>query len=182
MTWYIDPNHSSVTFGVKHMMVATVRGSFTGLHGTVDYDPKAPERMSIEATVGAHTVNTGQEKRDGHLRSADFFDAQNHPEIHFKSTSVRPKGGDRFEVTGELTIRGVTKTVTADVDVAGIGEDGKGQQRLGADATFTIDRKEFGLVWNQPVQNGVLVGDKVKLEIGVSALDASTAKQWGLAA
>src|SRR3989442_11340464 len=181
MTWYIDPHHSSVTFGVKHMMVATVRGSFTGLRGTIEYDPKAPERPWIEAIGGAHTVNTGEEKRDGHLRSADFFDAQNHPEIRFKSLAVQPKGDDHYAVTGELTIRGVTKVVTAAVEVAGIGEDGKGQQRLGADATFTIDRKEFGLVWNQPVQNGVLVVDKGKLEIGVPALSASTAKQRGLA-
>jgi polyisoprenoid-binding protein YceI len=182
MAWYIDPHHSNVTFGVRHMMVSTVRGSFGGLRGTIEYDPEHPERTKIDAVINAATVNTADDRRDAHLRSPDFFDAENHPEIRFNSTAVEAKGGDRYAVTGEVTIRGVTRVVTADVELAGIGTDGKGLERLGAEATFSIDRKEFGLVWNQPVQNGVLVGDKVKLEIGISALDASTAKQWGLAA
>ena len=168
MQWKIDPTHSSVTFGVRHMMVATVRGSVGGVAGTLTLDPDQPEKGSVEITADARTITTGEPGRDGHLRSADFFDAETYPEIRFRSRSVRAKG-DELEVEGDLTIRGVTKPVTAEAEVEGLWEDPKFGKRVGFSAKTTIDRREWGLVWNQPVANGgILVGDKVKIELGLS--------------
>jgi polyisoprenoid-binding protein YceI len=182
MVWYIDPHHTQATFSVKHMMVSSVRGRLGKLRGAIDIDPTDPRRASFEIGADVTAIDTGDARRDGHLRSADFFDVENYPEIVFKSSAIFPKGDDLFAVSGDLTIRGVTRPVTFDVELEGIGVDGKGGQHLGASATATIDRKDFGLVWNQPVQNGVLVGDKVKIEVGLEAVDAASAKAMGLAA
>ncbi len=182
MFWYVDPAHTQATFSVKHMMVSTVRGRLGMIRGKITLDPQTPERAAFEIAADVSGIDTGQEKRDAHLRSADFFDAEQHPEIRFASAAVFPKGDNRFTVSGDLTIRGTTRPVTWDVELEGIGTDQKGGQHLGATAITTIDRRDFGLVWNQPVQNGVLVGDKVKIEVGLEALDEATAKQWGLAA
>jgi polyisoprenoid-binding protein YceI len=182
MVWYIDPYHTQATFSVKHMMVSTVRGRLGKLRGTIDIDPADPQRASFEIGADVVAIDTGDARRDGHLRSADFFDAEKYPEIVFKSSAVFPKGENRYAASGDLTIRDVTRPVTFDVELEGVGVDGKGGQHLGASATITIDRKDFGLVWNQPVPSGVLVGEKVKIEVGLEAIDAASAKAMGLAA
>src|SRR5438445_10009442 len=140
MQWQIDPNHTTITAAVKHMMLTTVRGGFGGATGVIDFDPATPEAGGIELRIPAKTVNTGDEKRDGHLRSADFLDADNHPEIVFKSTKVTSKGKNEFVVDGELTIRGTTKPVAVQVELLGIGEDPRAGQRVGFDAKFSFDR------------------------------------------
>ncbi len=182
MVWYIDPYHTQATFSVKHMMVSTVRGRLGKLRGEIDIDPENPHRASFEIGADVTAIDTGDARRDGHLRSADFFDTEKYPEIVFKSSAVFPKGENKYAVSGDLTIRDVTRPVTFEVELEGIGVDGKGGQHLGASAAITIDRKDFGLVWNQPVQNGVLVGDKVKIDVGLEALDAASAKAMGIAA
>lgn len=182
MVWYIDPSHTQVTFSVKHMMVSTVRGRLGKLRGEIDLDPVNPHRASFEIGADVSAIDTGDARRDGHLRSADFFDTEKYPEIVFKSLAVFPKGENKFAVSGDLKIREISRPVTFDVELEGIGVDGSGGQHLGAAASITIDRKDFGLVWNQPIQNGMLVGDKVKIDIGLEALDAASAKAMGLAA
>ncbi len=182
MVWYIDPYHTQATFSVEHMMVSTVRGRLGKLRAEIEIDPKNPQSASFEIGADVTAIDTGDARRDGHLRSADFFDAEKYPEIVFTSSAVFPKGGDKFAVSGDLKIRDISRPVTFDVELEGIGLDGQGGQHLGASATITIDRKDFGLVWNQPIQNGVLVGDKVKIDIGLEALDAASAKAIGLAA
>lgn len=182
MVWYVDPSHTQATFSVKHMMISTVRGRLGKLRGEIALDPANPQGASFEIGADVTAIDTGDARRDGHLRSADFFDAEKYPEIVFKSSAVFPRGENKFAVSGDLKIREISRPVTFDVELEGIGLDGKGGQHLGASATITIDRKDFGLVWNQPIQNGVLVGDKVKIDIGLEALDAASAKAMGLAA
>jgi polyisoprenoid-binding protein YceI len=182
MVWYIDPSHTQATFSVKHMMVSTVRGRLGKLRGEIELDPENPERASFEIGADVSAIDTGDARRDGHLRSPDFFDAEKFPEIVFKSSAVFPRGENKFAVSGDLKIREITRPVTFDVELEGIGLDDRGGKHLGASATITIDRKDFGLVWNQPIQNGMLVGDKVKIDIGLEALDAASAKAMGLAA
>lgn len=182
MVWYIDPSHTQATFSVKHMMFSTVRGRLGKVHGKIELDPENAHRASFEIGADVTAIDTGDARRDGHLRSADFFDAEKYPEIVFKSSAVFPKGENKYAVSGDLKIRDISRPVTFDVELEGIGVDGKGGKHLGASATITIDRKDFGLVWNQPIQNGVMVSDKVKIEVGVEALDAASAKALGLAA
>lgn len=171
MQWKIDAAHSSLGFGVRHMMVTTVRGSVGGLDGTVDLDLERPESGSIEVKADARTITTGDAGRDGHLRSGDFFDAESYPEIRFRSTRVTRRTGGELEVQGELTIRGTTKPIVAEAKIDGAWDDPKLGRRVGLSATTTIDRREWGLVWNMPVANGgLLVGEKVKIEIGLSAV------------
>ncbi len=179
-TWYIDPSHSAITFGVKHMMVSTVRGKFGKVSGRLEFDPKSPTATRISAALDAGTIDTNDARRDAHLKSADFFDAAQHPEITFQSTKVEPKGESGFTVYGDLSIRGTTKPVTFDAELEGIAFDPQGGQHLGAVGTLVIDRKDWGLVWNQPIADGVLVGDKVKIELGLEAVDEATAQKWGL--
>lgn len=172
MQWQIDPAHTSLSASVKHMMVSTVRGTFSGVTGTIDFDPASPERGSVELRIPAATVDTGEDKRDGHLRSADFLDAETHPEIVFKSTKVTAGSADAFTVQGDLTIRGVTKPATVEVELAGIVEDPRAGKRAGFDARATIDRTQWGLTWNMPVPSGLMVGEKVKIEAGIAAIPA----------
>jgi polyisoprenoid-binding protein YceI len=169
MRWQIDTSHSNVTAAVRHMMLTTVRGAFSGTSGVIDFDPAKPEAGSVELRIPAASVHTGDEKRDGHLRSADFLDAETHPEIVFKSTKVTPKGKDAFVVDGDLTIRGTTKPVAVNVEHIGIAEDPRAGQRAGFDATFSFDRTQWGLTWNMPVPNGVLVGEKITIEAHIAA-------------
>jgi polyisoprenoid-binding protein YceI len=157
MVWYIDPHHTQATFSVKHMMVSTVRGRLGKLRGELDLDPEDLQRASFEIGADVTAIDTGDARRDGHLRSADFFDAENYPEIVFKSSAIFAKGENKYAVSGDLKIRDVSRPVT-------------------------FDRKDFGLVWNQPIQNGMLVGDKVRVDVGLEALDAASAKAMGLAA
>ncbi len=167
--WNIDSSHSGVHFSVRHLMITNVRGEFTGLSGQVNFDPASAESASLEASVDAASINTREEKRDEHLRSADFFDVAQNPKISFKSTSVTKKG-DGFALTGDLTIRGNTKSVTFAVEGGTtVEKDPWGNARIGASATATIDRRDFGLTWNSAIESGgVLVGHDVKLTIDVS--------------
>lgn len=176
MHWQIDPTHSSLTFAVRHMMVATVRGSMGGLRGTLEFDPQRPDAGAIDVSADPATITTGEPKRDGHLRSADFFDATTFPEVHFRSTKIARTHGDELEVQGELTIRGVTKPIAAEAEIEGSWDDPSFGKRVGLTAKATIDRRDWGLVWNQPVANGgILVGEKVKVEIGLAAVAVEAA-------
>lgn len=182
MFWYIDPSHSAVSFKVKHMMVSTVRGRLGRLRGRIQLDPERPEKAEFEIAADVKGIYTGDERRDGHLRSGDFFDAEKYPEITFKSDAVFRRGQGRYTASGELTIRDVTRPVSFNVELEGINADAQGGRHLGASASVTIDRADFGLTWNVPVPNGVLVGDKVKIEVDLQALDEAAAKARGLAA
>lgn len=166
--WAIDPAHTSVTFGVRHMMVSTVRGEFQTVSGTVTYDPTRPEATKVEATIQAASINTRNEQRDTHLKSADFFDVEKFPTLEFRSKSLaRAKGG--LELVGELTIHGVTRTVTLEVE--GPTPEHKnpwGQTVIGASAKTTIKRSEFGMTWNNVLEaGGLLVGDEIHIQLDV---------------
>jgi len=180
--WYIDPSHSQVNFSVKHMMVSTVRGRLGRLAGRLELDPDRPETADFVITADVNDINTGDAKRDGHLRSADFFDVEQHPVITFKSNAVFPNGEGRYTASGDLTIRHITRPVSFDIELNGIRPSAQGSQHLGASATITIDRTDFDLTWNMPIPNGVVVGEKVKIDVDLEAVDEATAKQRGLAA
>ena len=163
----LDPAHTRASFAVRHMMVATVQNHFNNLTGTVVLDDAHPEASRVEATIDASTVNTGVEMRDNHLRSADFFDVAKYPQITFRSKAVRVTGPDSFAVTGDLTIRDITRQVVLDVESAAFEvKDPYGNVKRGATATTTINRKDFGLTWNQSLEaGGVLVGETVKITL-----------------
>lgn len=164
-TYQIDPAHSHVQFSVRHLMLSNVKGTFSGVTGTALYDPEKPEETTAEATIDVHTINTNDEKRDGHLKSPDFFDAAQYPHMTFKSTAVE-RSGDGYKVTGNLTLHGVTKEVTLTVeDVSEEGKDPWGNLRIGANVKGKLKRGDFGLTWNSPLDTGgVVIGDEVKLE------------------
>ena len=182
MNWYIDPSHSQVNFSVKHMMVSTVRGQLGKLTGRLELDPERPEKADFEIKADVAGITTNDDRRDGHLRSGDFFNAEKFPAISFKSNAVFPKGEGRYTASGDLTIRDVTRPVSFDIELLGIAIDAMGSKKLGATATVAIDRTDFGLTWNMPVPNGVLVGEKVKIEVDLQAYDETGAKKVGLAA
>jgi len=179
MAWAIDPVHSQAMFAVKHMMVSTVKGSFDIISGTLNIDDQNPDQSWIEAQANAVSINTRDQGRDGHLKSADFFDVANYPLITFKSTKVVPAGGNMYNVTGDMTIRGVTKPVTLKVEYGGQNKNLYGQMIAGVNARGTINRKDFGLNWNKALEaGGWLVGDEIKLEIELEAiLQESDAKK-----
>ena len=176
MKWQIDAAHTNVTVAVKHMAISTVRGRFTsGAEGTIEYDPQAPDRAEVELRIKAASIDTGDAKRDGHLRSPDFLDAERYPDITFKSTKLERQGDNDWLARGELTIRGVTKPVEVKVETLGVVEDPYVKQRVGFDATARIDRRAWGLVWNMPVPSGLLVGEQVKIKFSVEAIPEQTA-------
>jgi polyisoprenoid-binding protein YceI len=166
MTWSLDPHHTSVAFSAKHLGVATVRGRFGQVTADLELDdPNDPTTGSGTVTVQAASITTGSEQRDGHLKSADFLDVEKYPEIVFKLKSVAPDG-DQFKVTGDLTIKGVTKEITLDYEHSGSVVDPFGNVKVGGTLTGTINRSDWGLTWNVPLGGGgFLVGEKVKLEI-----------------
>jgi polyisoprenoid-binding protein YceI len=169
--WQIDPAHSTVEFAVKHMMVTTVKGQFTGISGTITLDEADLARSSVAVEIDAASVTTRDPQRDGHLRSADFFDVANHPKITFTSTRVEALGPDRLRVTGDLTIRGVTRPVVLDVTYHGRGVTPFGTTIVAFSAETTISRADFGLTWNVALEaGGVLVSDAVKISIEVEAI------------
>jgi polyisoprenoid-binding protein YceI len=165
----IDPAHSSAHFSVRHMMVTNVKGEFTKVSGTVMFNPDNPAESQIEATIDAASLHTREEQRDTHLKSADFFDVANHPEIRFVSRSVEPHGDGEFLVKGDLTIRGVTQGVTLRVEgPTPEVKDPWGNLKAGATATTKIHRKDFGLVWNVALEaGGVLVGEDAAITLEV---------------
>ncbi len=178
-TWEIDPVHSTIEFAVKHMMFTTVRGRFKSFKGTINADEKDPDRSTVTVEIDANSIDTGVGDRDAHLKSPDFLDVENHPTITFRSKRVQgaaAKEGDKFKVTGDLTIRGKTIEVTLDAKYEGRGKDPWGKERAGATATGEIDRRQWGLQWNQALETGgVLVGNAVKFEIDVQAVRAAQA-------
>lgn len=165
-TWTIDPSHSHASFTVRHMVISSVRGEFTRTAGAVKLDERDLTRSSVEAVIETASIDTREQKRDDHLRSADFFDAERHPRITFKSTKVERAGEGRLKVTGDLTMHGVTRPVVLDVEgpTAEV-KDMQGKARRGLSARTTLNRRDFGLDWNKMVEAGPVVGDEVKVEI-----------------
>ncbi len=167
-TWQLDPMHSSVEFSVKHMMMTTVRGRFKDVQATLTGDRDQPEKAGVQATIAVASIDTGVADRDAHLRGPDFFDAEQFPQITFRSTRVDnapKKEGDRFQVVGEMVIRDSAMEVTFDCEYEGRGTDPWGKTRAGFSFQTEIDRREWGLKWNQALETGgVLVGNKVRIE------------------
>jgi polyisoprenoid-binding protein YceI len=171
-TWQIDPAHSLVEFAVRHLMISTVKGRFGDVSGTLQVDPADPARSAIDVTINTASIDTREAQRDAHLRSADFFDVERFPTLRFRSTRVSG-GPDQLRVTGDLTIRDVTREVTLDVTAEGQGKDPWGGERAGYSAKGTINRKDFGLTWNQLLEaGGVAVGDEIKISIDVEFVKA----------
>jgi len=170
-TWDLDPAHSSVQFSVRHLMVSTVRGAFGKVAGTVAVDEQDLTRSKIQATIDAASIDTRIEKRDAHLKSPDFLDVAKYPTITFVSKKIERVAPDHFKVTGDLTLHGVTREATLDVEgPTPEMKDPWGKTRAGAQATTTINRKDFGLTWNQVLEaGGVAVGDEVTITIDVEA-------------
>lgn len=169
-TYQIDPVHSTVNFAVKHLVINTVRGNFTEFSGKIVYDEADITKSSVDVTIKAASVNTGNDKRDTHLRSAEFLDAQKYPEILFKSKEIK-KEGDGYVVVGDLTLHGVTREVSFPFQILGKIKDPWGKTRIGLEASLTINRQDFGVSWSQTMDNGgLMVGNDVKIELNVEAV------------
>jgi polyisoprenoid-binding protein YceI len=167
-TFNVDTAHSEVTFQVSHLTISKVRGRFKEFEGNIQVEPGKPEVSSVEFKIKVASVDTADPKRDEHLRSADFFDAANHPEIVFKSSKIVAKGNDTYDVTGNLTIRGNTKTITLPVKVAGPIQDPWGNTKIGFETATTINRKDFGVSWSKAMDNGgLVVSDDVAITIAL---------------
>lgn len=165
--WAIDPAHSHVEFAVKHLMISTVKGRFADVAGTVTSSDDTFRDATVDITIGVASIDTRQSDRDAHLRSADFFEVEKYPSMTFRSTRVE-KDGDDLRVTGQLTIRDVSREVVLKVTPEGTGGDPWGGQRAGFSATTKINRKDFGLTWNQALETGgFVVGDEVKISLDV---------------
>lgn len=170
-TYVIDPAHSRFGFVARHAMVTKVRGSFHDFTGTLSLDETDPTSGSGELNIAATSIDTGNEQRDGHLRSNDFFDMETYPELTYRSTGIEALGDDRYKVTGDLTIKDVTKSVTLDVEYTGAAVDPYANVRIGLEGKTVVNRKDWGVNWNAPLEaGGVLVGEKVTLEIDISAI------------
>ena len=164
--WAFDQMHSSVNFTVRHMVVSKVRGRFAKWDGTLAMDEKDPSGGSVDVAIDAASIDTGVDQRDGHLRSPDFFDVERYPTITYRSTRVEKAGAGALKVTGDLTMHGVTRPVVLDVEYAGSTKDPWGGERAGFSARAQIDRKDFGLTYNQLLETGgVLVGESVEIAI-----------------
>jgi len=173
-TWNIDAAHSTIGFSIRHMVFSKVRGRFLKYTGAIQLDDGDLATSWVEVSIDAASIDTGTAQRDNHLRSADFFDVEKFPELRFRSTRVEDVGGGRLRVIGELTIRDATREVALDAEPAGRGIDPWGNERIGFVAKTSIDRKDFGLAWNQLLEaGGVLVGDRVDLELDVQAVSAA---------
>jgi polyisoprenoid-binding protein YceI len=175
--WNIDTVHSGINFSVRHMVVSKVRGRFGKFSGELAIDDGDLTRSSVNVAIDAASIDTGNAQRDTHLRSADFFDVEAFPELRFRSTRIEQRGDARYAVVGQLTIRDVTREVALDVEFGGRARDPWGNERLGFVATASVDRKEFGLQWNQALETGgVLVGDRIDIELELQGVRAA-AKQ-----
>jgi polyisoprenoid-binding protein YceI len=172
ITWKIDPAHSSAEFKVKHMMISNVKGSFNGINGTLIEDTSDPALSHVDATIDISTISTGDSQRDAHLKSADFFHQEQHPNMTFHSTRVEKKGEGEYAVTGDLTAHGVTKPVVFAVEgPSAPGKDPWGNIRIGLSATAKINRKDFGLTWNAALETGgILVGEEVQITLDVQLI------------
>jgi polyisoprenoid-binding protein YceI len=175
--WNIDAAHSGVNFSIRHMVVSKVRGRFAKYTGTVTVDDGDLTRSVVEATIDASSIDTGAPQRDAHLRSPDFFDVEKFPELRFRSQRIERLEDARYRVVGELTVRDVTREVSLDVEYGGRAKDPWGNERIGFVAKAALDRKDFGLGWNQVLEaGGVLVGDRVEIELEVQAVKALAEK------
>ncbi len=173
MTWNLDLSHSEVNFAVKHMMISTVRGKFNSFSGTIDFNEADPARSSIDVSIDVASIDTRDEKRDGHLKSGDFFDVEKFPTASFKSTKVEKTSDSTAKVTGDLTLRGVSRPVVLDVTYAGQAKSPWGTTSAGFSASTKISRKDWGLTWNVALETGgVLVGEDISI-----AIEAELVKQ-----
>lgn len=167
----VDVSHSSVNFQIKHLAISKVNGSFPGFEGTFTYDPDKPEATRADAVIQLASVNTGNEKRDEHLQSPDFFDVAQFPTMTFTTTSVKMKSAEEGTVTGDLTLHGVTKPVTLDLEISGMATDPWGNERVGASLSGEINRKDWGLTWNKAMETGgLLVGEDVKITLEIEGI------------
>ena len=169
-TWKIDPAHSHAEFAIRHLMISTVKGRFGAVNGTVVTDESDLARSKVEVTIDVNTIDTHEPQRDAHLKSPDFFDAEKHPTIDFRSTRISDVASDNseFKLIGDLTIHGVTREITLHVTSEGRGKDPWGGERAGFSAQTKIKRSEFGLTWNQVLEaGGFVVGDDVKITVDV---------------
>ena len=177
-TWKIDPSHSGIHFTVRHMVVSKVRGTFERWEGSIELDEANPSASKVTVHIEPASITTHEPQRDTHLRSPDFFDVEKYPALTFVSTRVEKVGDNGYRVTGDLTLRGVTKPVVLDVEALASGEDPYGNERIGFQAETSINRKDFGLNWNQVLEaGGVLVGDKVEISLDVQAVRVESAAQ-----
>ena len=169
-TWTVDPSHSNVEFQVKHLGIATVRGAFRAFEGTLEI-PSDLTSARAYGTVEVASVDTNEAQRDEHLRSPDFFDVANHAQLSFASTAIRPLDDDSFEITGDLTLHGVTNPVTLTAEITGTEQDPWGNERVGLEVTGQLSRGDYDMTFNQALGSGnVLVSDKVKLRLDISAV------------
>ena len=176
--WEFDQAHSNVGFSVRHLMVSKVRGQFTKWSGTLQFDATRPESAVVEVRIDAASIDTHEPQRDAHLRSPEFFDAAQFPELTFKSTKVERAGDGRFLVAGDLTIRGVTRPVVLDAEYGGQVTDFQGGTRVGFSARTSIDRKDFGLTWNMVLEaGGFAVADKVEISLELEAIQVRAATE-----
>lgn len=166
-TWVVDPAHSRVEFQVKHLGISTVRGHFSEFEGILELGDESRARGSVAVA----TVDTNESKRDEHLRSPDFFDVEEYPRMEFESTAIEAVGDDAFEITGDLTLHGVTRPIVLEAEISGPEQDPWGGERVGVEVTGTLDRKDYGMTFNQALGSGnVLVSDKVKLSLDIEAV------------
>jgi polyisoprenoid-binding protein YceI len=169
--WEIDSSHSSVHFAVRHLVIAKVRGSFARWSGTVHVPDGDFSKATVDVTIDAASIDTGVADRDAHLKSADFFDVAQHPELRFVGKRVQPRSGADIDVVGDLTIKGITREVVLRVEQLGQAKDPWGNLRAAFSAKTAIDRKDFGLTWNQVLEaGGVMVGDRVEIEAEIQAV------------
>jgi polyisoprenoid-binding protein YceI len=174
MNWNLDPAHSGLQFAVKHMVISTVRGSFREFAVDAEIDEANPVNSRATVRIDAASIDTGNADRDAHLKSADFFDVENHPAIVFVTRGIEHRGGDDYRITGDLTIRGTTRTIVLDGEIRGPVKDPWGGLRFGLSANGKVNRKEFGLNWNAALEaGGFLVGDDVKLSIEAELVKAA---------
>lgn len=170
-TWQIDSAHSGIHFSVRHLVISKVRGQFSRWSGALSVPDGDFSKATVDVTIDTSSIETGVADRDAHLKSADFFDVEVYPEATFRSRRVEPQGGDSYRLVGDLTLHGVTREVVLEVDSAGQTQDPWGNLRAGFAAKIALDRKEFGLTWNQALEaGGVMVGDKVEIEIEIEAV------------
>jgi polyisoprenoid-binding protein YceI len=176
-TYKIDPAHSSAQFVVRHMMITNVRGGFSGVEGTIEFDSDHPNEPRIDVVIDASKISTLDEQRDAHLKSPDFLHVEQHPTITFKSKKVTRTGDDEWKIVGDLTIHGVTKEVVLNAEGSTReGKDPYGNMRIGASGTTKIKRSDFGLTWNAALETGgLLVGDDVRIELEIQAIRSEAA-------
>lgn len=168
--YQVDPVHSTVGFSIRHLGISEVRGAFTNFTGKIAYDPAKPEEFKASGTVEVASLNTGNDKRDGHLRSPDFFDAAKLPEIKFETTGIK-KMDDEWVVTGQFTMHGVTKEIKLRGELSGPVQDPWGKQRIGLSATTKLNRLDYGIVWNKTLdKGGVMIGEEVKISLNIEAV------------